>query len=105
MAESAPVYAPSAAAWSGLELNADVPFMLAQTDVNNAFYRIGVPAGLEECFLPPQVKASLLTELGIELPPDLLRRGKEAGHLSLDELSTLLEHMLRDMHALKALAL
>ena len=62
---------PSAAAWSGLELNADDPLLLAQTDVNNAFYRIGVPAGLEECFLLPQVKASLLTELGIVLPEEV----------------------------------
>ena len=62
---------PSAAAWSGLGLNADDPLLLAQTDVNNAFYRIGVPAGLEECFLLPQVKSSMLTELGLELPSDL----------------------------------
>ena len=62
---------PSAAAWSGLEFKADDPLLLAQTDVKNAFYRIGVPAGLEECFLLPQVKSSMLTELGIELPSDL----------------------------------
>ena len=30
-----------------------------------------MPAGLEECFLLPQVKSSMLTELGIELPSDL----------------------------------
>jgi hypothetical protein len=62
---------PSAAAWSGLELNGHDPLLLAQTDVNNAFYRIGVPAGLEECFILPQVKTSLLTELGVKLPADL----------------------------------
>eukprot|EP00959_Pyramimonas_sp_CCMP1952_P311943 6528439-Pyramimonas_sp.AAC.1 len=39
---------PTAGAWSALETPMDQELHLAQADVDNAFYRIGLPCGAQE---------------------------------------------------------
>ena len=44
---------------------------MAQTDVNNAFYRIFAPPGMSEYFILPSVSTQLLLQEGVEVPDHL----------------------------------
>jgi len=54
---------PTAAAWTGLEVPGDEDLVLRQVDVNNAFYRIAVPDGMEDYFVLPRVSREELARL------------------------------------------
>ena len=41
---------------------------IAQMDVNNAFYRIRAPIGMEELFVLPAVRSDLLKKMGVGHP-------------------------------------
>ncbi|CAK0791906.1 unnamed protein product, partial [Prorocentrum cordatum] len=66
---------PTAGAWSALEVPMDQELHLAQADVDNAFYRIGLPRGAQEMFvlravhLPTLLK--LRPDLSDQLPPGI----------------------------------
>ena len=62
---------PTAAAMSNLECDIDDNLWAAQIDVDNAFYRIAMPEGMEHCFVLPPVRASLLVDAGVSLPAEL----------------------------------
>eukprot|EP00959_Pyramimonas_sp_CCMP1952_P036794 769627-Pyramimonas_sp.AAC.1 len=49
---------PTAAAWSALE--SQRPVVLAQGDIQCAFYHMLVPKGMEECFTLPTISNQLL---------------------------------------------
>ena len=59
---------PTAASWSQLEVPVDGRLLLSQMDVDNAFYRIRCPPGMNEHFVMPAVKRSHLEALGVTLP-------------------------------------
>ena len=45
---------------------------MAQTDVNNAFYRNLAPPGMSEYFISPRVSIQLLLQEGVEVPDNWL---------------------------------
>ncbi|CAK0804483.1 unnamed protein product, partial [Prorocentrum cordatum] len=53
---------PSAGAWRGLKIPASHNLSLSQVDIEAAFYRIGVPPGLDEMFVLPAVPVDALLE-------------------------------------------
>ena len=61
------VQLPTAGAWAGMELQPEERLHVYQTDVNNAFYRIRCPAGLEEFFVLPNVEVRHLAAAGVEV--------------------------------------
>ena len=58
---------PTLASWAGLQLPVDSTYHMAQTDVNNAFYRILAPPGMSESFFLPSVSTQLLLQ-GVDIP-------------------------------------
>ncbi|CAK0812350.1 unnamed protein product, partial [Prorocentrum cordatum] len=53
---------PSAGVWRGLKIPAGHDLSLSQVDLEAAFYRIGVPPGLDEMFVLPAVPVDALLE-------------------------------------------
>ena len=51
---------PSAGVWSTLRSSAQQPLLLAQADIEAAFYRIACPPGLDAHFVLPRIRTSLL---------------------------------------------
>ena len=63
---------PSPASWVGLQLPVNSTYHMAQTDVNNAFFRILAPPGMSEYFILPSVSTQLLLREGVDVPDHLL---------------------------------
>ena len=64
---------PTPASWAGLQLPFGSTYHMAQTDVNNAFYRILAPPGMSENFILPSMSTQLLLWEGVDVPEHLLR--------------------------------
>ena len=62
---------PTPAAWASLEIGEDDALYLADVDVDNAFYRIKNPPGLEEMFTTPPVYINELRACGVDIPSEL----------------------------------
>jgi len=58
---------PTAAAMSALEVDDSDRLWMAQTDVDNAFYRLAVPSGMEYEFVLPAVQTRYLRDAGVVL--------------------------------------
>ena len=58
-------------AWSRLEAEDDAQVFLAQEDIRDCFYRLGIPQRLGEYFSLPEVDAEMLRETLGYLPPEM----------------------------------
>ena len=59
---------PTPASWAGLQLPVGSTYHMAQTDVNNAFFRILARPGMSDYFILPSVSTRLLLQEGVEVP-------------------------------------
>ena len=55
---------PTPASWAGLQLPVGSTYHMAQTDVNNAFFRILARPGMSDYFILPSVSTQLLLQEG-----------------------------------------
>eukprot|EP00959_Pyramimonas_sp_CCMP1952_P463748 9485457-Pyramimonas_sp.AAC.1 len=67
---------PSPAARAAVRTRSDAPLYLAQTDVNNAFFRVRTPPGLSKYFRLPPVDEEMLRAVNPTAPQGLT--GKRA---------------------------
>ena len=68
------------ASWAGLQLPVGSTYHMAQTDVNNAFYRILAPPGMSEYFIFPSVSTQLLLREGVDVPDHFLHLSDVSPH-------------------------
>ena len=81
--EPAHTQLPTPAAWGGAETKVDTDLLVAQLDVDNAFYRVRFPPGVSEHFALPPVSLEGLRRLDPSLVLEGLPGSDASPHLEV----------------------